>query len=107
MDRSIIINLRVEGYHRYPAAPAETKFLADLHRHIFHITAEKNVSHNNRDIEFVALKWNIEKYFKDKFPDKQFGEMSCEDIAEYLCLEFELDSCTVMEDGENGAKVKR
>jgi hypothetical protein len=82
-------------------------FLRVPHRHVFHITAKTAVHHDDRDVEFIMLKREIEQYLEGKFgrPGDLDG-MSCEQLAGILVVLFELRSCEVSEDGENGAVVE-
>lgn len=110
---SIIITLQVEGQHRWLNCPIlEVAFLKSFHRHIFHIECEKVVEHNDRDIEIIRFKREVEDYFKRIYFDPtlnmcNFKEMSCEDICQDLMDIYDLESCTIKEDGENGAKIQR
>lgn len=104
MKRCIVVTLRFEGIHSWPSCPIEeVKFLRDPHRHIFHVKATKEVSHNDRDVEIIWLKRQMESHIKDLFPFGNLGTSSCEDIAQYLIHQFGLKGCEVLEDGENGA----
>jgi hypothetical protein len=101
LKRSVIVTLQVEGFHHWPDAPDDVAFLRYPHRHTFHIEACKAVEHNNRDIEIILMKRSIQRYLLSYNGD--FGQLSCEDIAERLINEFGLLYCRVLEDGENGA----
>jgi len=107
---AIIVNLQIEGLHSWPECDIEqVDYLKYPHRHIFYITAERKVYQENREIEIIQFKKEIEKHLREKFysPDKEihhFGNLSCESIAKLLVDEFKLISCQVLEDGENGAK---
>lgn len=107
----IIVNLQVEGIHQWKECPFESvSFLKDPHRHIFHIEAQKEVFHDDRDLEFIMLKRKLLYYLKTNYEDDhclKFGGMSCEMIARELLEKFQLDSCKVMEDNENGAIIHR
>lgn len=111
----IVINLRIEALHNWPEARTiapQVGFLSDLHRHEFHISCKKQVSHNERDIEIIMFKRDVQQYLKDKYFDAHqniinFGPLSCESIAEELINHFDLEVCEVLEDGENGAAVVR
>tara|TARA_B100000953_G_scaffold300250_1_gene304404 strand:+ start:2042 stop:2401 length:360 start_codon:yes stop_codon:yes gene_type:complete len=110
----VIASLQVEGLHFWKDCDIEeVRFLKNLHRHIFHITVKKKVSHNDRDIEIIKLQRSIKSFLMDKFVFKDcshgtchFGNMSCEDIAEMLVDKFKLDYCKVLEDNENGAEIE-
>lgn len=114
----VYCTLQVEGVHNWPECDLEEViYLRDLHRHIFHIKAHKNVSHDDRDQEFIMLKHNIQHYlFREYASEGQdghfmddyvciFGAMSCEMIAKELIRKFDLSRCEVSEDNENGAVV--
>lgn len=111
MSKGIIVNLQVEGIHHWATCNiSEVNYLASVHRHIFHVRALKVVSHNDREVEFIEFKHNLEDYLVGRYYDEgrrllDFGSLSCEDIAEELVNQFELAQCVVLEDGENGAIV--
>lgn len=113
MKKYIIVNLEIEGTHHWPEAidiQPEVAFLSYFHRHIFKITCKKMVEENDREIEFILFKRMIIKYINDKYFEVDicnFGRSSCEDIALELLNYFDLDSCIVMEDGENGAEIEK
>lgn len=121
---SIIIKFQIEGIHNWPQAKEiepKVAFLSDEHRHIFHITCKKEVNHNDRDVEIILFKRTIKSYLQSFygwfekvstggdipiFQYCHFASMSCEMIAEELVKKFDLISCEVLEDGENGAIVE-
>ena len=109
MKTTITIRLQVEGVHRWAKCPHEdVKFLRDFHRHIFHVECEKQVFHDDRDVEFIRFKREVLKYLLDKYDDGEclkFNDMSCEMIAKELVLKYDLIKCSVFEDNENGATV--
>lgn len=113
MNTNIIVTLQIEGIHRWPKALElfpEVKYLSDPHRHIFHIVAKKKVNHDDRDIEIIMFKKELQDYFKRNFWCDQlkmvdFRSKSCEMIAKDLMEAYNLDYCSVLEDNENGAEV--
>ena len=117
MKTEVYCTLRVEGSHYWGDCPfPEVMYLRSPHRHLFHIKAYKEVTHADRDIEFIMLKHSVRGYLQKKYytgigdPNFSqhlhvFGSMSCEMIAEELINEFGLSRCEVNEDGENGAIV--
>ena len=115
MKTYVIVRLQVDGLHSFPAARElfpEVGFLADDHRHMFHIEAKVQVYHDNRDKEFIMLKRDIEEYLKRKYYRSVarmhiFGAMSCEMIAREILEEFNCKSVKVWEDLENGAEIER
>ena len=110
---NIIVSLQVEGLHSWPECPIEeVSFLKHPHRHIFHIKAKKEVSHDDRDIEIIKLKREIRYHLLDRWgvghrgaEGCDFKNMSCEMIAKKLLYKFDLCYCSVLEDNENGAEI--
>lgn len=113
MTTTIIVKLQLEGFHYWEDAPEPVEFLRDLHRHIFWFECHKQVSHDDRDIEIILFKRSVMEYLQEKYSERDgintllFQGMSCEMIAKDLLLRFNLSSCTVLEDNENGATVSR
>lgn len=105
----VFCTLRIDGTHNWPACDVPgVEFLRDPHRHMFHIKAYAAVNHDDRDIEFIALKRQIHQYFAEQaneYGSVEFGAKSCEMIANDLIDRFNLTCCEVNEDGENGAVV--
>lgn len=113
MNTKIVVRLQIEGLHCWPAAKEvfpEVGFLSDPHRHIFFIELKKQVYHDDRDIEFIMFKRDVQDYLYKKYYDNDkrcyyFSNMSCEMIAKELLREFSCDFVSVFEDNENGAEV--
>ena len=104
---TIFCSLSIEGIHSWPDCPIEeVSYLRNPHRHMFNIKAYKEVTHLDRDIEFIWLKHRIKEYLTRTYPDGQLGARSCEMLALELIKEFNLSSCEVNEDGENGSIVE-
>jgi hypothetical protein len=115
MMTNIIVKLQVEGIHFWKDCDIEdVDFLANPHRHIFHITCKKEVTHDDRDIEIIRMKRQVLLFLEQKYAKTPsvikgtvcwFGGMSCEMIARVLLEKFELNYCKVLEDNENGAEI--
>ena len=113
MKTNIIVTLQVEGVHHWPNAKnvfPEVGFLSRAHRHIFHITAKKQVTHDDRDVEFIMFKRDIieyleHEYFNFESRTHEFGAKSCEMLAKEILEEFDCVYVSVFEDDENGAEV--
>lgn len=107
----IVIKIIKEGVHYWQDCNIdEVSYLKNLHRHLFYIRLEKEVNHNDRDIEIIQYKHLIEKYLNDKYYDVNlnllnFQGMSCESIATELQNNFDLNLVEVLEDNENGAII--
>jgi hypothetical protein len=115
-NKSMIwVSFRKEGMHCYPAAAtelalADVSFLGFPHRHMFHFKVWIEVTHDDRDLEFIQFKRWLENCFMDGTLELDFK--SCEMIARglnttinarYPGREVWVD---VSEDGENGAFLK-
>ena len=111
MKINVVVKLQIEWIHQREWCPIEqVSFLRDKHRHIFHVKAIKEVFHWDRDIEIIMFKRDIEEYLYDKYYYNAgriclFGNMSCEMIAIELIKKFDLVSCEILEDNENGSLV--
>lgn len=113
MNTNVIVTLKIDGMHNWPDARKifpEVGFLSDLHRHEFHVTLKKRVNHDDRDVEFIMFKRDVQdylrkKYYREDYRSHFFGAMSCEMIAKELLEYFECVYVSVWEDGENGAEV--
>lgn len=105
MKTRIIVNLQYAAIHNWPNCNIEkVNYLKHPHRHVFHITCKKEVKHDDRDIEIIMLKEQIERHLRLVY-NGDLGGLSCEMLAKVLMTEFALDYCSVLEDGENGAEV--
>lgn len=97
------------GFHRWPGATGRRAYLADRHRHLFHIRAEVAAGHDDRDVEFHDLQDLIRDWWG---PDtRDHGSNSCEHLARALGQYLTDEGCTVVsvevsEDDECGAVVR-
>lgn len=102
----VFAKLLFEATHNWPNCNIEeVAYLKHEHRHIFHITAYVEVMHEDRDVEFIVLKHEIEAFLQEKYPDRKLGSTSCETLANILLIQFNLTKCVVSEDGENGVEI--
>lgn len=105
LEISIVINFKFEGIHRWEACPYEdVSFLKNQHRHIFYVKVIKNVSHENRDIEIIKFKRELESAYSGIV---DLGNKSCEMVAIEILTRYHCKEVEVLEDGENGANIKR
>lgn len=117
INRQIFVKFQKEGIHRYPAAATDPKlatggdddvsFLANPHRHMFHFCVTISVEHNDRDIEFIQFKRELENQYKVSLLsiDYKSCEMLAEDLIEYINEKYpgRTGQVEVSEDNENGA----
>lgn len=114
MKTSVIVTFEMEGMHNFPSARElfpEVGFLADPHRHMFHFKLAKQVNHDDRDVEFIMFKRDVQDRLHFLHGDEEmrclnFGAMSCEMIAKQLLRDLSCLWVEVWEDGENGARVE-
>jgi hypothetical protein len=123
-ERTVFVTFQKEGIHRYPAAETDPKlntskdparkwldvsFLASPHRHIFHFRVTISVVHNDRDIEFIQFKRELENQYSQSILeiDHKSCEMLAEDLIDYISKKYpgRKISVEVSEDGENGATL--
>lgn len=108
-NRTIFVQFSKEGIHCYPAAPAGVEFLKHPHRHMFHFKVTVSVFHNDRDIEFILFKRELEALYSAQTlqVDYKSCEMLAEDLIDYIFEKYPGRKITVevSEDGENGATL--
>ncbi len=108
-NRQIFVTFQKEGIHRYPDAPEGVEFLKHPHRHIFHFRVDIDVFHNDRDIEFILFKRELEALYSAATlqVDYKSCEMLAEDLIDYISQKYpgREVSVEVSEDGENGATL--
>ncbi|MNI62183.1 hypothetical protein D3C73_1174910 [compost metagenome] len=102
-----------EAIHNWPGVTSipgleEVAYLQYPHRHRFFIRVYSRVTHSDRDVEFIWLAHQVEKFLKGKFPDGELGAMSCEMIGQLILENFEsIYKVDCSEDDENGAIMER
>ena len=118
--RSIWVTFTKEGIHKYPAAlddPAlatgdeyDVSFLGYPHRHTFHFKVQIQVTHNDRDIEFIQFKRWLQNLYKDATLSLDFKscEMMSDDLYDSINKKYPNREVwiEVSEDGENGSFIK-
>jgi hypothetical protein len=111
-DVTVTARFTFEGQHYWSDAPDAVKFLRNPHRHIFHVEGVAGVTHDDRDVEFIMFGHQLKNWIHATFSPARYdsnildlGFSSCEQIARLLLERFGLVSCSVFEDGENGATV--
>ena len=111
-QKFIWVTFQKEGIHKYPDAPEGVEFLRHPHRHIFHFRVDIEVFHDDRDIEFILFKRELEALYdggRVNASTLQLDYKSCEmladDLAEYIQDNYPGRDLkiSVSEDNENGA----
>lgn len=109
---SIWVKFQKEGIHKYPAALvepelSEVSFLGYPHRHIFHFKVQIEVFENDRDIEFILFKRELEALYDEKTLELDYKscEMISDDLYEYISNKYPGRDVwiDVSEDNENGS----
>lgn len=115
--RYVSASYRFGGLHVWESQPQGAKrgYLAQPHRHEFHIEVGVAVGHTDRDVEILELKHVMQRAVRDRYAeaasspgDRELGGASCEMIADVVmgAVAEAFGSCAwcrVLEDGENGA----
>jgi len=115
----IWVTFQKEGIHRYPEAltnPAlatgdeyDVSFLGHPHRHIFHFRVSIEVTHNNRDIEFIQFKRWLERLYNEGVLvlDYKSCEMMSDDLYVHIAARYPGRAVIIQvaEDGENGCEI--
>lgn len=101
------ITTQFEGFHRWPDAPEKFGYLAARHRHIFKVRAWRKVTHDDRDVEFIDWKHQIEELIQRWLSTRETGTWSCEKWATEIGEATDAVRVSVSEDGENGATWRR
>lgn len=110
-DATIFVRFTSAGFHRWAGAPAGRSYLADRHRHLFHVEVRMQVAHDNREVEFHDLLDRSRLIFEGFSVDGNFGAHSCEMLARELgrgLVEHYRRPVTIIvsEDNECGAQVE-
>jgi hypothetical protein len=119
-SKFIWVTFQKEGIHRYPDAltnPAlatgdeyDVSFLGHPHRHIFHFRVWIEITHNDRDIEFIQFKRWLENLYKDAILNLDYKscEMMSDDLFAVISNKYPSREIwiEVSEDGENGSFIK-
>ena len=106
--KTIFVRFRKGGIHCYPDAPEGVEFLKHPHRHEFHFEVEMEVFHNDREVEFILLKRELDALYGNKILNLDFKscEMLADELYQYLRQKYpnRYLMIEVSEDGENGAR---
>lgn len=105
MPAEVWIRTNFPAFHQWLAAKGRAGFLANVHRHIFHVEMHWPVEHDDRDIEFITTKAGVDEWIHKCWWGMNLGSTSCEMMARELMVIFDASKVTVSEDNENGATV--
>lgn len=115
----VFVRFQKEGIHAFFAAGTDSKyktggaddvsFLGYPHRHMFHFTVFLEVQHNDRDVEFIQFKRELEALYAGGALDLNHKscEMMAEELAGYIRSKYPARDILIeiAEDGENGASM--
>lgn len=100
----VVIRTSFSALHCWPDCPIEeVSYLKNLHRHTFHVEMRWEVKHDNREIEFIAKKNEVNLFLQEYWNSKNLKSMSCEMMAKELARLFFANYVSVFEDNENGS----
>ena len=106
----IWVTFRKEGLHKWPDAIKHpgVEFLANEHRHEFHFRVHLEVHHNDREVEFILFKRELQGLYEEKTLqlDYKSCEMMADDLYSYIAQKYPGRNVIieVSEDGENGVR---
>lgn len=111
-NKTIFVTFQQEGTHHYPEALTDqslesVSFLGHPHRHMFHFKVWIEITHKNRDIEFLIFKRELQSVLGTGH--LELNNLSCEmisdNIATYLQSKYpgRYIAVEVSEDLENGS----
>lgn len=100
--RFIEVKHQVIGFHCWPDAPEQRSYLADIHRHVFHITAKMEVYDSDREIEFhdfldhirtfatssITTELHSHSYMEAERRNTSLSD-SCETIAQNILIDLQ------------------
>ena len=107
-NKRIFVTFQKEGLHKWPDATQHpgVEFLANEHRHMFHFRIDLQVFHDDREVEFILFKRELEGLYTDGALQLDFKscEMMADELGEYIKTQYpgRHFSIEVSEDGENG-----
>jgi hypothetical protein len=109
---TIFVRFTFAGFHRWAGAPPQRSYLADRHRHLFHVEVRMQVGHDDREVEFHDVIDRARAIFEYELSTNgNFGCHSCEMLARELggrlARLYQRHITTIVsEDGECGAQVE-
>lgn len=104
-----IARFQVPGFHCWANASGDRAYLADRHRHLFHVEARIELFGDDRELEFH----DFLDFCRASFPGGEMGGQSCEQMAKELIEKIgdrypgRWIQVSVFEDGEVGAEVSQ
>ena len=106
MRTLIVIKTQFSAVHDWPDCniPA-VEFLKNAHRHLFYVVMKFKVSTNERELEFLTVKAEVDRWIYTNYKDMYLFGKSCETLAQELMEEFGASFVSVFEDNENGAEI--
>ncbi|WP_441267946.1 hypothetical protein AB7G19_16405 [Bradyrhizobium sp. 215_C5_N1_1] len=110
-EATIFVRFTFAGFHRWAGAPPGRAYLADRHRHLFHVEVRMQVAHDDREVEFHDLQDQARTIFEGFSVNGDFGSHSCEmlgcELGSALVENYQRPvTVIVSEDGECGAQVE-
>lgn len=103
---NIIINTQFPALHCWPGCDIHgMEYLRNPHRHVFYVRLKMEVMHDDRDVEFINFKKQVDKELQEKYYNKDLGHTSCEMLCDaFLGKWNRVSYVRVMEDNENGSE---
>jgi hypothetical protein len=86
METYVCVKNQTRLLHKYPEAKDDVSFLRYEHRHVFHVITCLSVKHNDRDVEFFALKKEVQSILRCFKQLENGTSFSCEDLCGFIVL---------------------
>lgn len=108
----IKVRTQFEGFHYYQDAgliDPRIRFLEERHRHMFKVEVKISVTHDDRELEFFLVKWDLEEFIKNGDQNHKSCEMIAKDILDHLFASYGDEryyEIVVSEDGESDGIVE-
>lgn len=108
----IKVRTQFEGFHYYPGASKIDERIAFLeveHRHMFHVEVKIGVTHDDRELEFFLVKWELQHFIEAGNQNHKSCEMIARDILEQHLLPTYGEryyQIVVSEDGESDGIIE-
>ena len=81
----IKVKTTFRAVHNWKSCEIEqVQFLKYPHHHEFQITVKMEISHVDRDIEFICYQRWLDDFLQQKYPNHDLGSSSCEMLAEVI-----------------------
>jgi len=108
MKNQVIIQFKIEGFHKYPNAPQDVSFLSNIHRHVFSVKCFFAVAKLTREREIFICREQVKNRLIEKYGEPcMFND--CEMVATEILKYWQQNgmvACEVWEENTGGARIE-